>query len=682
VSPMNNTPIISWYKCKKCGKLQYSEHIRCLKCRNTTFDVIKSTGDCKLLTYTILKAPPAEFQEKKAYALGVVEFPNGIRALGQIITTENLKVGMKLRPVWGKLAQLDGQEVSGILYEPFEIRAEVGSEESLKKQEAKRKEWEDKSSNKPIKPGEAKEKFETPSKIPLKSVYTPEDIKNLNYFEDLGFPGDYPFVRGIYPTMYKGRLWTMRQYAGFADALQTNKRFKYLISEGQMGLSVAFDLPTQMGYNSDNPLALGEVGRVGVTINSLKDFEVVFKDIPLDKVSTSMTINAPTVVLLAMYIAVGEKQGVSPDKLTGTVQNDILKEYVARGAYIFPPKPALRLAADIIEYCSKSLPRFNTISICGYHMREAGATAVQEIAFTLADGIAYVQEVLKRGINIDEFAPRLSFMFCTQRYFFEEVAKLRAARRLWAKMVKERFKAKNPNSFMLRFHTQTAGGTLTAQQPEVNVIRVSIEALAAILGGTQSLHACGPDEALAIPTEESVRLSLRTQQVLAYETGIVDVVDPLGGSYYVEYLTSKLEEEALKYIQKIDELNGMPTAIEKGYIQKEIAESAYLNQKKIESGEDKIIGVNLFQIEEPLKLNLFSLDKDIEKNAIQSLHELKKSRNETLIQTNLKKLKKVAQSTENIMPIMIETVKSYATIQEICDILREVFGIYKAPSPF
>jgi len=676
VSIMDDTPVITWYKCKNCGKIQYSDHVRCLNCRNTTFDIIKSSGDCKLLTYTVLKAPPAEYQDKKAYALGVIEFSNGIRALGQITTTENLKIGMKLRPTWSKLTNnLDGQAVSGIMYEPVK----VGVGKQPKKIEEKRKEWKEKTS---IKQAETKEKFETPSKIPLKQVYIPEDIKNLNYFEDLGVPGDFPFVRGVYPTMYRGRLWTMRQYAGFADAAQTNERFKYLISEGQMGLSVAFDLPTQMGYNSDNPLSSGEVGRVGVTINSLKDFEVVFQDIPLDKVSTSMTINAPTVVLLAMYIAVGEKQGVSPDKLTGTVQNDILKEYVARGAYIFPPKPALRLTADVIEYCSKYLPRFNTISICGYHMREAGATAIQEMAFTLADGIAYAQEVLKRGINIDDFAPRLSFMFCTHRYFFEEVAKLRAARRLWAKIVKNRFKAKNPNSLMLRFHTQTAGGTLTAQQPEVNVVRVSIEALAAILGGTQSLHACGPDEALAIPTEESVRLSLRTQQVLAYEMGITDVVDPLGGSFYIEWLTSKLEEEALKYIQKIDELGGMPAAIERGYIQKEIAESAYLNQKRIESGDEKVIGVNIFQMDEPLKLNLFALDKETEIRAIESLNELKANRDETLVQEKLTQLKSIAESTENIMPIMIETVKSYATIQEICDVLREVFGVYKAPSPF
>ncbi|MHA1264683.1 MAG: acyl-CoA mutase large subunit family protein [Candidatus Helarchaeota archaeon] len=554
--------------------------------------------------------------------------------------------------------------------------------EEIQKIQEKRKQWEETTLASFLKKGERKSKFETPSGIPEKQIYTPEDIKTIEYVADLGFPGEYPFTRGVYPTMYRGRLWTMRQYAGFADALQTNQRFKYLISQGQKGLSVAFDLPTQMGYNSDNPLAQGEVGRVGVTINSLRDFELVFKDIPLDKVSTSMTINAPTVVILAMYIAVGEKQGVPPEKLTGTVQNDILKEYVARGAYIFPPQPALRLTADVIEYCSKYLPRFNSISICGYHMREAGATAVQEIAFTLANGITYVEEVLKRGILVDDFAPRLSFMFCTHRHFFEEIAKLRAARRIWAKLMQTRFKAKSPNSYRLRFHTQTAGGVLTAQQPEVNIIRVAIQALAAVLGGTQSLHTCGPDEALAIPTEESVRISLRTQQVLAHEMGVVNTVDPLGGSFYLEYLTNKLEEEVWKYLQKIDEIGGMPRAIEKGYIQQEIARSAYAYQRKIESGEEKVIGINLFEIDEELKLNLFEVSEDAERCAIDALEHLKKTRDESLVQTKLAELRKVAQSTENIMPIMIETVKSYATIEEICDVLREIFGVYKAPSPF
>ncbi|MFW9898094.1 MAG: methylmalonyl-CoA mutase [Candidatus Thorarchaeota archaeon] len=556
------------------------------------------------------------------------------------------------------------------------------SYEELEKIKDKRKEWEEKILTKFIERGERKEKFETPSGIHLKQVYGPEDIGYINYLKDLGFPGDPPFTRGVYPNMYRGRIWTMRQYGGFGDATQTNERFKYLISQGQKGLSIAFDLPTQMGYNSDNNICLGEVGRVGVTVNSLKDFEKVFKGIPLDKVSTSMTINAPTSILLAMYIAVGEKQGISPEKLIGTVQNDILKEYIARGTYIFPPKPSLRLTADVIEYCSKYLPRFNTISISGYHMREAGANAIQEIAFTIADGIAYVEEVLNRGIDIDDFAPRLSFFFTTHNHFFEEIAKLRAARRLWAKIMKERFNTKTPNSLRLRFHTQTAGVTLTAQQPQVNIIRVALQALAAVLGGTQSLHTCGADEALAIPTEDSVRLSLRTQQVLAYESGVTEVVDPLGGSYYVEYLTKELVKKAIEYIEKIDKMGGMPIAIEKGYIQREIQNSAYLYQKRIEDAIDKVIGVNTFCTDEECRIDTFKRSEEVENKIIESLKSLKKDRNERVVREKLKKLKKIARSSENIMPIMIETVKTYATIQEICDILRETFGEYRSPHFF
>jgi methylmalonyl-CoA mutase N-terminal domain/subunit len=474
----------------------------------------------------------------------------------------------------------------------------------------------------------------------------------------------------------------MRQYSGFGDATKTNERFKYLISQGQKGLSIAFDLPTQMGYDSDSNICLGEVGKVGVTVNSLKDFEQVFEGIPLDKVSTSMTINAPTCILLAMYIAVGEKQGISPDQLIGTVQNDILKEYVARGTYIFPPKPSLRLTADVIEYCSTHLPRFNTISISGYHMREAGSSAIQEIAFTIADGIAYVEEVLKRGIDIDDFAPRLSFFFTTHNYFFEEIAKLRAARRLWARIMTKRFDAKNPNSLRLRFHTQTAGVTLTAQQPQVNIIRVAIQALAAVLGGTQSLHTCGADEALAIPTEDSVRISLRTQQVLAHESGITEVVDPLGGSYYIEYLTTELEKKAIEYIQNIDEMGGITVAIENAFIQREIQNNAYLIQKRIEEGLDKKVGVNIFQIDEESKIDTFKQRKEVEEKIITLLKNIKTERNEQLVQEKLNELKKVAQSPDNIMPIMIETVKTYATIQEISDILRDVFGEYRSPQIF
>ncbi len=556
------------------------------------------------------------------------------------------------------------------------------SNEELEKIEQERKEWEEKVLNKYIERGERRETFETPSNIPLKHVYGPGDLKNIKYLEDLGFPGNPPFTRGVYPNMYRGRIWTMRQYGGFADASKTNERFKYLISQGQKGLSIAFDLPTQMGYNSDNKICLGEVGKVGVTVNSLRDFEQVFEGIPLDKVSTSMTINAPTSVLLAMYIVVGEKQGIKPEQLIGTVQNDILKEYIARGTYIYPPKPSLRLVADVIEYCSKNLPRFNTISISGYHMREAGCNAIQEIAFTIADGIAYVEEVLSRGVNIDEFAPRLSFFFTTHNNFFEEIAKLRAVRKLWAKIMKDRFHAKDPNSMRLRFHTQTAGVTLTAQQPNVNIIRVTLQALAAILGGTQSLHTCGADEALAIPTEDSVRLSLRTQQVLAHESGVTDVVDPLGGSYYIEYLTSKLEEKALEYIEKIDAMGGISIAIESGFIQREIQNNAYYEQKKIEAGINQVIGVNIYCTEEECKIKTFKHDIDEEQKIILSLGELKKSRDETLVEKKLTELKKVAESAKNIMPIMIEVVKTYATIEEICSVLREVFGEYKSPQIF
>jgi len=556
------------------------------------------------------------------------------------------------------------------------------SNEELEKIEQKRKEWEEKVLSKYIERGERRETFETPSNIPLKHVYGPGDLKNINYLDDLGFPGNPPFTRGVYPNMYRGRVWTMRQYGGFADASKTNERFKYLISQGQKGLSIAFDLPTQMGYNSDNKICLGEVGRVGVTVNSLRDFEHVFEGIPLDKVSTSMTINAPTSVLLAMYIVVGEKQRIKPEQLIGTVQNDILKEYVARGTYIYPPKPSLRLVADVIEYCSKNLPRFNTISISGYHMREAGCNAIQEIAFTIADGIAYVEEVLSRGVNIDEFAPRLSFFFTTHNNFFEEIAKFRAARRLWARIMKDRFHAKDPNSMRLRFHTQTAGVTLTAQQPNVNIIRVALQALAAILGGTQSLHTCGADEALAIPTEDSVRLSLRTQQVLAHESGVTDVVDPLGGSYYIEYLTSKLEEKALEYIEKIDAMGGISIAIESGFIQREIQNNAYREQKRIEAGINQVIGVNTYCTEEECKIKTFKHNIDEEQKIISSLGELKKSRDETLVETKLAELKKVAESAKNIMPIMIEVVKTYATIEEICGVLRDVFGEYKSPQIF
>ncbi|MEM3564033.1 MAG: methylmalonyl-CoA mutase family protein [Candidatus Jordarchaeaceae archaeon] len=520
--------------------------------------------------------------------------------------------------------------------------------------------------------------FRSASGIILNRLYTPLDRVGKKYVEELGFPGDYPYTRGVYPTMYRGRLWTMRQYAGFASAKETNKRFKYLIEQGQTGLSVAFDLPTQMGYDSDHPLARGEVGRVGVIIDTLKDMETLFEGIPLDTVSTSMTINAPTAIILAMYIAVAQKQGVDISKLAGTVQNDILKEYVARGTYIFPPKPSMRLVTDVIEYCTKNMPRWNPISISGYHIREAGANAVQEISFTLANGICYVDAALERGLDIDQFAGRLSFFFSSHNDFFEEIAKFRAARRLWAKIMKNRFKAKEENSLQLRFHTQTAGSTLTAQQPENNIIRVTIQALAAVLGGTQSLHTNSMDEALALPTEESVRIALRTQQIIAYESGVTNTIDPLGGSYFIETLTDKLEEQASDYIKKIDEMGGMVKAIEKGYIQKEIASMAYKYQKEVERGERIIVGVNRFQTDEKLHLSLHKLDPQIEKEAISNLKKVKEERNNKLVDSLLEKLREEAKQEKcNLMPTLIEAVKAYATLGEICQVLREVFGEFK-----
>jgi methylmalonyl-CoA mutase N-terminal domain/subunit len=520
------------------------------------------------------------------------------------------------------------------------------------------------------------EKF-TDSGIEVKRLYTPEQF---DYKEKLGFPGAEPFTRGIYPTMYRGRLWTMRQYSGFGTAKETNLRYKYLISQGQTGLSVAFDLPTQMGYDSDHPLSEGEVGRTGVAIDSLKDMETLFSGMPLDKISTSMTINAPALILLAMYQVCGQKQGVLADKLSGTVQNDILKEYIARGTYIFPPQPSMRLVGDLIAYCAKHMPRFNPISISGYHIREAGATAVQELAFTLASGIAYIEEVLKRGIEIDQFAPRLSFFFSADNNFFEEIAKFRAARRLWAKIMKERFKAKQQKSMMLRFHTQTAGSTLSAQQPLNNIIRVTLQALAAVLGGTQSLHTNSYDEALGLPTEESVRISLRTQQIIAYESGVADTVDPLGGSYYLEHLTDELEERALALIEKIDDLGGMTKAIEKGYIQQEITKSAHRKQKEIEEGKRIIVGVNKFTEEREIKIEITRVDPKIRERQCQNIEQLKKKRDEDKVKRSLNELRAKAAGEDNLMPAILNAVADYATLGEICDCLREKFGEYKSKS--
>ncbi|MGI1691108.1 acyl-CoA mutase large subunit family protein [Thermoanaerobacter uzonensis] len=556
-------------------------------------------------------------------------------------------------------------------------------EKELEKIKKAKEEWEQDTVRKVLnKFPERREKFETSSGIEIKRLYTPLDLEKFDYNEKLGFPGEYPFTRGIQPTMYRGRFWTMRQYAGFATAEESNKRYKYLLEQGQMGLSVAFDLPTQIGYDSDHPLAEGEVGKVGVAIDSLQDMEILFDGIPLDKVSTSMTINAPAAVLLAMYIAVAEKQGVAPDKLDGTIQNDILKEYVARGTYIFPIEPSMRLITDIFEYCSKNVPKWNTISISGYHIREAGATAVQEIAFTFANAIAYVEAALKAGLDIDDFAPRLSFFFNAHNNLFEEVAKFRAARRLWAKIMKERFGAKNPRSMMLRFHTQTAGSTLTAQQPDNNIIRVTIQALAAVLGGTQSLHTNSRDEALALPTEESARIALRTQQIIAYESGVADVVDPLAGSYYVESLTDEIEKRAMEYIEKIDKMGGATVAIENGYMQREIQNSAYNYQKEVESKNKIVVGVNMFQIEEEPPKNLLKVDPRVEELQKQKLERLRKERDNQRVQKTLRDLKKACEGTDNLMPYILEAVKAYATLGEICGGMREVFGEYKAPSIF
>jgi methylmalonyl-CoA mutase N-terminal domain/subunit len=524
---------------------------------------------------------------------------------------------------------------------------------------------------------ERQETFESSSGIDISPLYAPEDIAEFDYSAALGYPGEYPFTRGIQPTMYRGRLWTMRQYAGFGTAEESNKRYRYLLEQGQTGLSIAFQLPTQIGYDSDHPLAKGEVGKVGVAIDTLEDMEVLFKEIPLDKVSTSMTINSTAPVLLAMYIALAKKQGVDPAKLDGTIQNDVLKEYIARGTHIFPPRQSMRLATDIFAYCGKHVPRWNTISISGYHIREAGSTAAQEIAFTLANGIAYVQAAIDAGLDIDEFAGRLSFFFNSHNNLFEEVAKFRAARRLWAKIMSQRFKAKDPRSMMLRFHTQTAGCTLTAQQPYNNIVRVAIQALAATLGGTQSLHTNSFDEAFATPSQEAVTIALRTQQLLAHETGIADVVDALGGSYLIEFLTDALEKQAVEYIEKIDKLGGAVAAIEQGFQQREIQESSYRQQKNVEENRATVVGVNKFVSPSPKISELLRVNPELEKKQKERLAQVKKNRDSGSVTKALKNLEAVARSQDNTMPAFIECVEAYASIGEICDVLRKVFGTQK-----
>jgi len=515
-------------------------------------------------------------------------------------------------------------------------------------------------------------------------LFTPDDIRKLDYDRDLGKPGEYPFTRGVYPSMYTGRLWTMRQYAGYGTAEESNRRYKYLLAQGQTGLSVAFDLPTQMGYDSDHPLSEGEVGKTGVAIDTLADMETLFKGIPLDKVSTSMTINATAAILLAMYIAIAEKQSVAPAVLEGTVQNDLLKEYVARGAYIYPPAASMKVTVDIISYASKHLPKWNPISVSGYHIREAGATAAQEVAFTLANGIAYVRASIERGgLPVDEFAPRLSFFFNAHSNFFEEVAKFRAARRIWARIMREEFKAENPKSWMLRFHTQTAGSTLTAQEPENNAIRVAFQALAAVLGGTQSLHTNSFDEALSLPTEDAVRLALRTQQLIAYETSVPEVIDPLGGSYYMERLTSNMESEVNGYLEKIDELGGSVNAIAAGYFQKEIHRSAYEFQKKVETGVRSIIGVNKYRgANERIKYNTLKVAPELVKKQVSRTMAVKHKRSNKSVKDILEHLRESAISGRNLMPPILQCVREYATIGEISGVLRDVYGEYKEKRMF
>jgi len=524
---------------------------------------------------------------------------------------------------------------------------------------------------------ERQEMFETSSGLEIDTVYTPEDLPDFDYTRDLGYPGEYPFTRGVQPNMYRGRIWTIRQYSGFGTAEETNQRYRYLLEQGQTGLSVAFDLPTQIGYDSDHPLARGEVGKVGVAIDSLSDMEILLQDIPLDKVSTSMTINATAPILLAMYIALGKKQGIEPAKLNGTTQNDILKEYIARGTHIFPPRPSMRLTTDIFAYCAEQVPRWNTISISGYHIREAGSTAAQEIGFTLANGIAYVKAAIDAGLDVDIFAPRLSFFFNSHINFFEEIAKFRAARCLWAKIMRERFEAKESRSWMLRFHTQTAGCSLTAQQPHNNIVRTTLEALAATLGGTQSLHTNSFDEAYAPPSEEAVTIAVRTQQMLGYESDVAAVVDPLGGSYYIEHLTDSLEKEADEYITKIDSIGGAVAAIEHGYQQREIQDSSYRYQKEIESGKRTVVGVNKFISPYPKIVGLLRVKPEVEKRQKERTAQVRKDRDSSNVNRALKRLEDVTRSKDNTMPAFLECVEAYATVGEICDVLRKTFTTQK-----
>jgi methylmalonyl-CoA mutase N-terminal domain/subunit len=526
---------------------------------------------------------------------------------------------------------------------------------------------------------ERQAEFHTGS-VPVRRLYTPLDLAGTDYNRDIGYPGEFPYTRGIQPTMYRGRVWTFRQYTGFGTAQETNERFKFLLSQGQTGLSLALDLPTQIGYDSDDPMAVAEVGQVGVAIDSLADMEDLFRGIPLDKVSTSMTINAPAAVLVAMYVAAAEKQGVPAEAVDGTAQNDILKEYVARGTYIYPPAPSLRLAADLIAYCAREAPKFNAISISGYHIRDAGSTAAQEMGFAFANAIAYIEAVLRRGVEVDEFAPRISWIFNTHNNFFEEVAKYRALRRMWAKLLKERFGARDPRSMMLRTHVQTGGATLTAQQPENNIVRAAIQALASVLGGVQSMALSCYDEALAIPTEDAQRMALRTQQIIAHETGVTDTADPLGGSYFVESLTNELEEKAWEYINRVEDMGGAVAAIEAGYPQREIQEAAVFQARRIESGEQVVVGVNRFRDEGEGEKPIFRVNTELARVQLERLARLRRQRDTTAAEAALRRLEDAARGSENLLPPILDCVRAYATLGEICGGLRRVWGEYTPPT--
>lgn len=554
--------------------------------------------------------------------------------------------------------------------------------DKLDKLEKKRMAWDESFREMLKQHPERLRRFSTVSDQEINALYMPSDIAGFDYERDLGFPGEYPYTRGVHTSMYRGQLWTMRMFSGLGSARDTNERFHYLLKHGETGLSIAFDMPTLMGYDSDHPMSRGEVGKCGVAIDSLADMEVLFDGIPLDKVTTSMTINPPASIMLAMYIAVAEKQGVRRDQIGGTIQNDMLKEFIAQKTFMLPPKPSMRIIVDTIEFCTKEVPRWNTISISGYHIREAGSTAVQELAFTLADGIAYVQAAVERGLNVDDFAPRLSFFFNAHIDFFEEIAKYRAARRIWARVMKERFHAKNPRSWILRFHTQTAGCSLTAQQPYNNVVRTAYEALSAVLGGTQSLHTNSLDEVLALPSEQAATIALRTQQILAEETGVANTIDPLAGSYFVEALTNKMEALAMEYIEKIDDMGGIVEAIERGYPQGEIANAAYDYQKQVDDGEKVIVGVNKYVSEKETPIEILKIDETVEIEQIKRLTELKASRDGDAVRRALDGLRKAAEGDDNLMPHIIDVVKQYGTEQEICDVFREVFGTYRDPGMF